>query len=73
MKTTSNDISKDRESGITATSILKERGIDSVELIKCTDMHSTCVYLKGLPGLANNFFLHPTKQMGVGLKLNCWF
>jgi len=29
MKTTSNDISKDRESGITATSILKERGIDS--------------------------------------------
>lgn len=56
MKTTSNDISKDRESGITATSILKERGIDSVELIKCTDIHSTCVYLKDLPGLANNFF-----------------
>lgn len=56
MKTTSNDISKDRESGITAKSILKERGIDSVELIKCTDIHSTCVYLKDLPGLANNFF-----------------
>ncbi len=56
MKTTSNNISKDRESGITATNILKERGIDSVELIKCTDIHSTRVYLKDLPGLADSFF-----------------
>ncbi len=56
MKTTSNNISKDRESGIPATNILKERGINSVELIKCTDIHSTCVYLKDLPGLVDSFF-----------------